>query len=139
MPVAIQRPRRLQFGLRTVFVLLTVSGILFAWLGWNFHWLRARRAALGACEVTPSRTETPAPGILRWFGEKGFEELVIPLDELDAPRQLTEGEQVRIAAVQELFPEAKVLGRTVHKPMWTYSVTPVPATVPTSPSTDDPP
>lgn len=131
--------RRLQFGLRTAFVLLTVGGVLFAWLGWNLHWLRARRAALGACEVTTSRTEKQAPGILPWFGEKGFDELVIPLDELDAPRPLTDGEQTRIAAVQQLFPEAKVLGRTVRRWMWTYSVVPAPTAAPASKSAAEEP
>src|SRR5438552_1939151 len=113
--------RRLQFSLRTLFVVVT---LLCVWLAWEVNWIRQRHALLASHKVflfdelvgpTPKDTPPPAPGMLWLFGETGVQNMVVwtvdrsdaglPLDsDLEAFRM---SDEYRLAG--RLFPEAHLI------------------------------
>ena len=92
------RRRWFQFGLRTMFVVVTVLGVPIGWVAHNLHWIRQRNAwrdpNSGAFRAP---LVTNPPGRLGWFGETG--EYYI---------ELKNGTQEDVDKVQSLFPEARV-------------------------------
>jgi hypothetical protein len=96
-------PRWYQFSLRTLFVLVLVISIPFAWAGYSMNWIRQRRAMIeSGCirdQMPPSLFASPrkAPYGLWLFGEPGYRVL-----------QCDIGDD-RIADC--LFPEAFILVR----------------------------
>ena len=99
-PAPATRTRRLRFGLRTLFVLVT---IVACWLGYSMNWIHQRREALASGTMQVSGPDVAlffpprAPGGLWLFGEKGEYEIIVPSnDEGDGQRAI------------RLFPEARV-------------------------------
>ena len=93
------------FSLRTMFVVVTVAGVLLAWVGYSLDWIRQRErfAATRALEYWPDpsdKSPVAAPGCLWLFGEPGRGALLVL-----EPSDLESG--------RRLFPEADVdlLGR----------------------------
>jgi hypothetical protein len=101
------RLRRLfQFRLRTLLVLVTLVGLLFAW---QLNWLRQRRAFLARANVTDyspgygaNAARPSAPGLLRLFGEPGVRTLVVV--EYGTPDLSADME-----TAERLFPEPEVI------------------------------
>ena len=98
-----------RFRLRTLFVLLTVFGIVLAWVGVQVKWIRDRREFLATyldegVLRSRSRLEDPAsyptaaPWSIRVLGETGTAAIFLP-------RNIDTQERERI---QRLFPEAKL-------------------------------
>lgn len=87
--------RRLQFGLRTMFVAVTVVALF---VGYRVNWIRQRRAALEPLGTAIDAKDRKAPGFLWLFGEQGHDRLFINDDDANHKR-----------LVQQLFPEAEVL------------------------------
>jgi hypothetical protein len=122
MTVPTPYPRRFYFNLRTLFVVVTMLGVLLGWLGVQLKWIQERRAALQwivdyrarqmAAEtgniVAPERgvivsnARTKAPWSLRMLGEGGVERLDVYQNWLkpDSPYSINE--------LRSLFPEAEV-------------------------------
>jgi hypothetical protein len=108
------RRRFFCFSLRTLFVLVTVSGIALAWAAHSLSWINQRRQFLsergpyliidptvqdshGRIRLRPGGDRLTAPGSLRLFGEDGVAWLmVIEPSDLEPARRL--------------FPEAEILG-----------------------------
>src|SRR6266702_5950070 len=96
--------RWFQFSLRTLFIVMTLFG---CWLGYQLSWIRQRHALLspqqvyGCGTVTVYQGGTSAPWSIRVFGEPGYGELIVEVDDCsdadDTKRR-----------VEMLFPEAKV-------------------------------
>jgi len=102
------RRRWFRFGLRTLFVVVT---ILACWLGYSFNWISGRQAARrwlseNADDWNETRwlrpnwrfPETSAPGFLWIFGEEGEYQIHVPKNTPDA----------RIERLKMLFPETSV-------------------------------
>ena len=112
-------PRRFRFGLRSLFVLVTV---ICVWLGYYLNWMRQRREFLKDCPVhhityttvammeerlekDPSvakfyRPLPIAPAILRVFGEQAILSIIIHPSDVE-----------RTERAKRLFPEARYIGR----------------------------
>lgn len=94
-------------SLRTMFVVVTVIAIPLGWTAHSLNWIRQRAQFLQEERgYDPSshyqktlnvRKPTPAPGMLRLFGERGRREILVSPNDPDA---------LRLA--RRLFPEAKV-------------------------------
>jgi hypothetical protein len=91
--------RRFRFGLRSLFIFVTVIAI---WAAYSANWIRQRREFVRKLESDPVfftivRFDSAfyAPGLLWLFGEDGVESIVLPnvSDAADARR---------------LFPEAQI-------------------------------
>ena len=98
-------PHRFRFGLRTMFVVVTVVAVLCAWVAYSLNWIRERHHAIATGEVKVVRqnvrysflilTPVPrAPAGLWMFGEHGNRELLV--DENMAEK------------AHRLFPEATI-------------------------------
>lgn len=119
-------PRRLHFSLRTLFVVMTILGVLLGWLGVQLKWIHDRREALrwivdyrARAVAAESRNLVPprkgeivsppdkkAPWSLRILGEGGVERLEVYQD------WLNEDARYSLDELSSLFPEAKVESRT---------------------------
>ena len=103
-PLYAPRPRWNGFSLRTLFALVTVVGLAFAWLGVQVQWLRDRHAFAEAHDGDQIYLDDhgafihPAPGALRWFGEYG----VLSID----GSRMSDAEVVQ---AKRLFPEAIIM------------------------------
>lgn len=88
---------------------MLVAVTLFAlYCGYHLNWIRQRRAAIANGEVVPTFTlkqssfPRDAPGLLRVFGERGYNELTIYChDDIHRERELKRA--------AKLFPEAEAL------------------------------
>jgi hypothetical protein len=130
-----QKPRRrwFQFGLSTVFVVMTSLAVFLAY---NVNWMRQRRALVVAPGDADTRyfidPEDPfgdgpppaprAPGLLRLFGESGHSDILVRFGDPFADnevrwkdRNLTRSEQAEVDRVRRLFPEAHVRSWAVEK------------------------
>jgi hypothetical protein len=104
-------PRRFRFGLRTLFVVVTVVA---CWCGYQVNWIRQRQAAIGSGDARivwygpgdlffpdpttqkqPVEAPVEAPWNLRLFGETGARGVVV--------RHRSDVERMR-----RLFPEASI-------------------------------
>lgn len=110
---ATPRRRWFRFGLRTMFVVLTMFSL---WLGWQANWIRERHSLIDAPQQTgvepeydvisqsmslraPLQVETKdAPWPLLWLGERGVYTLYI---RDDMPK-------AEVARIRALFPEAEI-------------------------------
>ena len=109
------QPRRwFRFGLRTLFMVVTLFGV---WLAVQVKWIRDRRAFLsqeGVWNLTieqlldpfdnelPEDELLPAPGVLWLFGEKGIPGILIDRTKNSAH------DEARRREAMHLFPEAYV-------------------------------
>lgn len=93
---------RIRFGLRTVFILVTVLGV---WLGVQAKWIRDRHRALEGADMTDyfDPYMTPASWSLRLFGELGITGLAVERDQ--------------VGDYQALFPEAAVVEYVETEPV----------------------
>ena len=93
-------PRRFRFGLRSMFVLVTVASITTAWLTHSFNWIRQRHAykvGLNLYGPAQDHLRPTAPGGLWLFGEKGVWVIRISTTKREVER------------AKQLFPEANVV------------------------------
>jgi hypothetical protein len=101
-PLYAPRPRWTGFSLRTLFALVTVLSIAFAWLGVQVQWIRDRHAFVETHDGDQVQTEDSlrphAPGALRWFGEYG-------VTFIDGSRMSDD----QVAEARRLFPEAIIV------------------------------
>jgi hypothetical protein len=122
-----EKPRRLRFSLRTLFVVVTVGCV---WIGYSLNWIRQRHEFLdhevalrhklpfqdhpNGNRYTPNiRTcaygsETVAPSMLWAFGGQGYEEMWV-LAKSDDVQELTDDDRRRARLARRLFPEAIVM------------------------------
>lgn len=103
--------RWFRFGLRTMFVVVTV---LACWLGYELSWVRQRRAVLpGAMKSRSMSSRTgrpekrPAPGLLWLFGEPGYVDVIVRFP-YRVGGELTPAEESKLEHTEALFPEADV-------------------------------
>ena len=96
-------PRRwVRFSLRTLFLLVTVVGLLAGWVVYQLDWIRQRHETLQRASHLGGPTR--APGLLWLFGEQGYREIDIVFD----PNKQT-GEARASKQVSDLFPEAEAV------------------------------
>jgi hypothetical protein len=105
--------RWFQFGLRTLFVVVTVFGI---WMGCEMNWIRQRHALLAEFPkwaAFSSVDESAAPGMLRLFGEHGHAilEVRVIVDDWSQPLDAT----ADVEKAERLFPEAQVFSRGIAR------------------------
>ena len=95
------------FSLRTLFVVVTLCGLVLGWMVWNLHWIRQRREYIGE-ELGAA---VPAPGMLWLFGEYGRCAFAITYyaepGETTA-RQLKPSELDDLKLACRLFPESQI-------------------------------
>jgi hypothetical protein len=90
---------RFRFGLRALFVFVTLAAV---WAAYSVHWIRQRREFVRAMQAGPSTAiaiheGVLAPGLLWLFGESGVEDIGLQSpDESD------------VQEARRLFPEAQV-------------------------------
>jgi hypothetical protein len=91
--------RRFRFGLRSLFILVTLVAV---WAAYSANWIRERRDFVRKLESDPLSSTIArfnsafyAPGLLWLFGEDGVESMVLP-NESDS------------AVARRLFPEAQI-------------------------------
>jgi len=106
------KPKRrwLRFSLRTLFLLMTLAGCLFGWLGWNHHQVIQRKNALAylksinfgkivrADNAPPWNADT-IPLVRQWMGDEAISSITIYSNYF----QIGDGR-----ALANLFPEAVV-------------------------------
>jgi hypothetical protein len=89
-----------KYTLRTLFVLVTLAGLLMIWVNTQLNWIRQRHQFYAIYQVNRTMHGTHlhlppvCPWSLRLFGER-------PRDFLDVPEE-------RMAEAKRLFPEAIV-------------------------------
>ena len=93
----IPRPR---FSLRTLLVFVTLVCFTTGWLVYQFRWIRQRHEALKGVSYVSRMAKSPAPPLLRMFGEDGIAVILIPCEDAEF---LTESRKFK-----NLFPEAQV-------------------------------
>lgn len=96
--------RRCTFSLRTLFVVMTVLGVLGGWLGYELNWIRQRDGVVRAqVSWEPGLPDSPpAPWSLRLLGENGVG--TVFYDGRLPPREQT----AEITRLRNLFPESHV-------------------------------
>lgn len=106
------RRRWFRFGLRTMFVLLTLACSVAAWVGYSLNWIRERHAFLEETHsrkydllaaMDPNELITKSPWLLRAFGERA----VYCIWTLNKQTDVADGERAK-----RLFPEARVYVRS---------------------------
>jgi hypothetical protein len=99
-----------QFGLRTLFLLVTIGGVVFGWFGVQFKWIRDRREARLA-DTTPQHYPgfAYAPWSLHYLAETG-----------ESDMYYWEGDEVTAERLRRLFPEATVTPHPRPDPGPTY-------------------
>ena len=110
--IATPERRWFRFSLRTLFVVVTLFGLLGAWIRSQQKWISDREAALKSADPnywTPefNINPTPAPITLRPFGARGISGILI----IDMERQPLLKEKL-----EELFPKAKIVKSNVPGP-----------------------
>jgi hypothetical protein len=120
MPPAPKLTRRwFQFGLQTMFVVVTLSAVFIAY---NTHWMRQRHSYLADHPgATYNDSPTRAPGLLWLFGERGLEEVRVQVPGFNRDREFhktnagPEAEEAR-----RLFPEARVVAKENNTIWYTW-------------------
>lgn len=132
--MATQPHRRwFQFGLRTMFVVVTVVAVF---IGYHVNWIQQRRAARTPQPVFPgskylveamdmSKGSLRAPGLLWIFGEKGVDELCVVFTFPDRARgeisnESALDEEVEAERIHRLFPEARTFQSKVQSVLHSY-------------------
>jgi hypothetical protein len=115
------RRRRFQFGIGTLFVVLTAFGAILAY---HVNWIR-QRAALRGPEFGERYYFTlpvQGPYLLQLFGEPGYIEVLVNLTQdvpglawdgtrMNGVRRLTPQEREEVKRIRRLYPEAiRVVG-----------------------------
>ncbi len=114
------RRRWLRFSLRTTFIVTTAVAV---WLGYEWNWVRQRRAFLqrpGVQHVDPQlllhQTSPPywplppaAPGLLWLFGEQGIGALIVPIEAERFDESLPPDSYEEVRTANRLFPEGTVI------------------------------
>jgi hypothetical protein len=112
--------RRFQFRLRTLLIVVALVALACGYAGWEAKIARDRRKAVatyravagyavevdespGTGHVSTSRFP-PAPWPLRWFGEEGYSEIIVP--------QRTTADEIE--RLSSLFPEALIQRDPLH-------------------------
>jgi hypothetical protein len=102
---------RFRFGLRTLFVAVTIAGVIAAWVTYQLNWIRQRHDVFASHRVYEIKRKiilSAEPGMilppwsLRVFGETGQDGMMFDLAESDP----------ELERIRRLFPEAEVRGRT---------------------------
>jgi hypothetical protein len=122
-----EKPRRrwFQFGLRTMFVVVTVFAV---WLGSELNFVRARQAALTDGSVLgkrrpdeldfedlfPGTTLATIPIWRKWLGDNAYQWLSLP----------AESTQAEMDRIKKTFPEARMIVRVSPRPAAQRSVAP---------------
>jgi hypothetical protein len=91
------KPKRrwFRFGLRTLFVLVTIVGVCAGWVAYQLNWIRQRHEFLGRPpNGIYANNNSELPWSLKLFGEKAMMGVYTP----DATKQEAE----------KLFPEATI-------------------------------
>jgi hypothetical protein len=112
--------RWFRFSLRTLFVVVTISGIALGWVAYQLNWIRQRRELVHRTDIEAlmwADGDYPtAPGLMWLFGEQGYDiiEIIVdlPIDPtIDVPpdRERTETETALLERARSLFPEAEVV------------------------------
>ena len=115
MPLAPKR-RWFAFSLRTMFIVVTVFGILAGWVAWNAKWISQRKAFgqrdSGAHFIVRAWSTTPTQKpslVLFCFGEKPVSSLRLTFPtEGPSSRKLNGDEVSDVKQAQRLFPEAEI-------------------------------
>jgi hypothetical protein len=122
MTTAVPPRRRFYFSLRTLFVMVTILGVVLGWLGVQLKWMhdrsealrwiadfRARQLAAESGSVLPpmkgewvSHASVKAPWSLEILGETGVERLEVYQGWLNSDSRYSLNE------LRSLFPEAEV-------------------------------
>jgi hypothetical protein len=122
MPQALKTRRRwYQFGLGTMFFLVTVFAALMGWLAWEWKFVLDRRAILkrladgkGIVQVTNPGDQqwVNLPFWRRWMGDRPIPCLILP------EKTFSKDE---LKYVRSLFPEAEVARAIVDERHWMQS------------------
>jgi hypothetical protein len=117
MTEAKPKRRRFRFGLRMLFALVTIIGVLSGWVVYQLNWIRERHKVITFSETTPGtkigyyssdlvvyavsediRPHQVAPIQLRLFGERGYSEIGL--------RHASDNDAERF---ERMFPEATII------------------------------
>jgi hypothetical protein len=100
------KPKRrwFRFSLRTLFVLVTVVGVVAGWVAYQLNWIRQRHIFFSKYVIAWTSTSIPSdrplqPWQLRLFGEKDKGIVNLTVD------------NSRVAQARALFPELFITGR----------------------------
>ena len=102
------RRRNFRFGLRSMFVVVTVLG---CGLGYQSIWISQRRELIASKDVYVWG-EVRAPGLLWLLGEPGYRQLAVLVPN---PSILSPEDEANIARARKLFPEVSAVYR-MHAP-----------------------
>jgi hypothetical protein len=118
-----ETPKRrwFQFGIGTLFVLVTALAAILGWASYQLNWIRQRREMVSRpdveawCHAWADGHFPPAPGELWLFGAHGYDWIKIvvdvpldPSDDVPLDRERTADEVATLERARELFPEAAV-------------------------------
>jgi hypothetical protein len=92
-PAHVIAPRRFRFGLRTLFVVMTLVSAVTAWVTYSMNWIRQRQEY---GRVIQDQSDTRAPAGLWLFGEAGHQTVWVTTRPTDQ----------EIRHLMRLFPEA---------------------------------
>ena len=97
---------RLAFGLRTLFVVVTLVAVPLGWLAYSMNWIR-QRSHFNAI-IRYERASSPVPGGLWLFGERAAASVMLRSNATEADR----------AVAENLFPEAEIwkVGERLQNP-----------------------
>jgi hypothetical protein len=98
------RRRWFQFGLRTMFVVVTLFAMALAWVGYSLNWVRQRQRFLSdprMCVVAEQGKN--CWGLLWLFGESSFSKV-----SLATHSKLPHATEDDVTLARRLFPEATV-------------------------------
>ena len=117
---------RLRFSLKTLLLLVTISGVFTCWLTYQLSWIKQRQNAVKwlaesqnrDCWIAPSLVGAPiqanAPWNLRILGTSGVVAIGIPNESEETDRP-----PFSRAELRRLFPEARV-DWSVNGRMWDH-------------------
>jgi hypothetical protein len=97
------KPFKLRFSIRAILVMMTLLAILCGWCGYSMNWIRQRREFIDSDLMNGRGDYTRAPGLLFLFGEPGYGQLHVDLEDGDP----------EIERIRAIFPEAECIGYTV--------------------------
>jgi hypothetical protein len=109
--------RRLRFGLRAMFVVVTICALALGWLTWNLRQMRNRIDVAQSIELRGGRVDwgwnykselKKVPAVWRFLGAEPMFSITLPA---------TEFTREEAADICEIFPEAFV---TRHDPAWEH-------------------